>query len=111
MEEIFLITTEENTHHQLFCYIIKYPQFGETKERYYYFYVLDSQREWQKLAVLEMRVFMSLCSHRSADYYWTVLRSGQIRNLGEEVRRLVHCCIGFVVGSMLLLNKKNCFSI
>jgi hypothetical protein len=32
MEEIFLVTTEENTHHQLFCYIIKYPQFGETKD-------------------------------------------------------------------------------
>jgi hypothetical protein len=32
MEEIFLITTEENTHHQSICYIIKYPQFGERKK-------------------------------------------------------------------------------
>jgi hypothetical protein len=57
MEEIFLVTTEENPHHQLFCYIIKYPQLGETKERLLLiFYILDSLCESQKLAVLEMRV-------------------------------------------------------
>jgi hypothetical protein len=39
MEEIFLVTTEENPHHQLFCYIIKYPQLGETKERLLLFFI------------------------------------------------------------------------